>query len=69
MHKKKSQIAVGFLAALLLGCTAAANTLSRDVVIIGGGASGAHAAVWLRDHGKSVAVVEKRDTLVILRFS
>jgi flavin-dependent dehydrogenase len=33
-------------------------------VIIGGGASGSHAAVWLRDQGKTVAVVEKREVLV-----
>ncbi|KAH8204161.1 hypothetical protein TruAng_001713 [Truncatella angustata] len=36
-------------------CTPSRN-ISRDVVIIGGGASGSHAAVWLRDQGKSVAV-------------
>lgn len=56
-----------FLSALFgLGATAAAasNVLIRDVVIVGGGASGAHAAVWLRDHGKSVALVEKREVLV-----
>jgi ribulose 1,5-bisphosphate synthetase/thiazole synthase len=43
----------------------AANTIQKDVVIIGGGASGAHAAVRLReDFGKSVVVVEKQSILV-----
>ncbi|KFA75734.1 hypothetical protein S40288_04968 [Stachybotrys chartarum IBT 40288] len=35
------------------------STITRDVAIIGGGAAGSHAAVWLRDHGRSVIVVEK----------
>lgn len=38
--------------------------ITRDVVIIGGGASGSHAAVSLRDMGKSVVVVEKKGVLV-----
>ncbi|KAF2654666.1 FAD/NAD(P)-binding domain-containing protein [Lophiostoma macrostomum CBS 122681] len=42
---------------------ASATVLSRDVVIVGGGASGAHAAVWLRDHGKTIALIEKQNTL------
>ncbi|GAB1310501.1 Beta-cyclopiazonate dehydrogenase [Madurella fahalii] len=57
-----------------LGCLAAAGTaapecrgdgqtISRDVVVVGGGASGAHAAVWLRDNGHSVVVVEKAGQL------
>ncbi|KAK4126319.1 FAD/NAD(P)-binding domain-containing protein [Parathielavia appendiculata] len=56
---------------VLVGCflapTAAAvftdcrckRTIVRDVAVVGGGASGAHAAVWLRDNGQSVVVVEK----------
>ncbi|GKT88586.1 amine oxidase [Colletotrichum tofieldiae] len=36
----------------------------RDVVILGGGASGAHAAVQLYDLNKTVALVEKQDRLV-----
>jgi predicted flavoprotein YhiN len=55
---------IGVLLGLLHLTYASENAWSRDVVIVGGGASGAHAAVWLRDHGKSVAVVEKQDTLV-----
>ena len=41
------------------------KTIVRDVAIIGGGASGAHAAVRLReDFDKSVVVVETKDRLV-----
>lgn len=41
------------------------RTVTRDVAIIGGGASGAHAAVRLReDFNKSVIVVEKENRLV-----
>lgn len=39
------------------------ESISRDVAVIGGGAAGAHAAVWLRDHGHSVVVVEKAHQL------
>lgn len=42
------------------------NTIVRDVVIVGGGASGAHAAVKLRDAGRSVVVVEKQGQLVCI---
>lgn len=39
--------------------------IKKDVVILGGGASGAHAAVRLReDYGKSVVIVEKQSNLV-----
>jgi len=41
------------------------DIIFRDVAIIGGGGSGAHAAVLLKqDHGKSVVVIEKQDRLV-----
>lgn len=57
-----------FWAALVFGSvTAASNVttvITRDVVIIGGGASGAHAAVRLSDLGKTVVVVEKQGQLV-----
>jgi ribulose 1,5-bisphosphate synthetase/thiazole synthase len=40
------------------------NILVKDVVIIGGGASGAYAAVRLRDdYNRSIALVEKQDHL------
>lgn len=40
------------------------EVINRDIVIVGGGASGAHAAVKLRDMGKTIVLVEKRDKLV-----
>lgn len=41
------------------------DVLFKDVVIIGGGASGAYAGVRLRDdYSKSVAIVEIQDRLV-----
>ena len=56
---------------LLAGISAAKQSdgvISRDVAIIGGGASGAHAAVRLReDFNKSVVVVEKKSRLVSIK--
>ncbi|KLU90854.1 hypothetical protein MAPG_09379 [Magnaporthiopsis poae ATCC 64411] len=53
----------GLIASTLLAARAAARpsaaTIECDVAIIGGGAAGSHAAVWLRDHGLSVVVIEK----------
>lgn len=44
---------------------AASRVIYRDVAILGGGASGAHAAVRLRqDFNKTVVVVEKNSKLV-----
>lgn len=39
------------------------STLERDVVVIGGGAAGTHAAVRLQQEGKSVALLERNDRL------
>jgi heterodisulfide reductase subunit A-like polyferredoxin len=39
------------------------DIIVRDVCIIGGGSSGIYSAIQLRDHGKSVAIVEKKDRL------
>ncbi|GJC91166.1 beta-cyclopiazonate dehydrogenase [Colletotrichum liriopes] len=39
------------------------TVIQRDIVILGGGASGAHAAVLLRDSGEDIAVVEEQDRL------
>jgi glycerol-3-phosphate dehydrogenase len=41
------------------------QVIHTDVVVIGGGASGAHAAFRLReDFGKSVVLIEKQSILV-----
>ncbi|MBC7658543.1 MAG: NAD(P)-binding protein [Chitinophagaceae bacterium] len=39
------------------------ETLKRDVVVFGGGASGMYAAMKLRDLGYSVVVIEKANRL------
>ena len=41
-----------------------ADIVVRDVAIIGGGASGAYAAVRIKDSGKTVVVVDQSDHLV-----
>jgi heterodisulfide reductase subunit A-like polyferredoxin len=51
-------------AAATRDCSKCTQTIQRDVAVIGGGAAGAHAAVWLRDHDHSVVVVEKASQLV-----
>lgn len=44
---------------------ATVKTITRDVAIIGGGASGAYSAVRLReDFGVSILLIEKDDRLV-----
>jgi hypothetical protein len=58
---------VGLLVASIPLVTANGHSdiLHRDVVVIGGGASGAYAAVRLRDDlNKSIALIEKQDILV-----
>ncbi|KAI0010258.1 FAD/NAD(P)-binding domain-containing protein [Xylariaceae sp. FL0662B] len=42
---------------------AAKDVITRDVAIIGGGATGTYAAINLRDAGKSVVVVERKGEL------
>ena len=41
----------------------AANTITKDVAIIGGGSAGTFAAISIKDKGKSVVVVEIKDRL------
>lgn len=72
MRNSKASVGASLIVTLLSHGVAAcpsccSQTVTRDVVVIGGGASGAHAAVWLRDAGKSVVLVEKADQLVSLR--
>jgi ribulose 1,5-bisphosphate synthetase/thiazole synthase len=51
--------------ASVVAATSIPQTLVKDVVIIGGGASGVHAAIRLRDDfGKSIALIEKQEILV-----
>ena len=40
-----------------------ADTIERDIAIIGGGSSGTHAAIRLKDSGKNVVVIEKTGEL------
>lgn len=72
MCNSKASVGASLVVTLLSqGVTACpsccSQTVTRDVAVIGGGASGAHAAVWLRDAGQSVVLVEKADQLVSLR--
>ena len=56
---------VSLAGAAIIPESAADFVIKKDVAILGGGASGAHAAVRLReDHGQSVIVVEKQENLV-----
>lgn len=49
---------------------AAATSITKDVVIIGGGASGSYAGIRLKeDFGKSIALIEMEDILVSLHCS
>jgi hypothetical protein len=52
-----------------IAATRTTHTISKDVVIVGGGAAGAYAAVRLReDYGQSIALIEKQGLLVSLRI-
>ncbi|KAG5988106.1 hypothetical protein E4U52_006898 [Claviceps spartinae] len=63
----RSVQSVSLVGALLATFTSAATTLNqtivRDVVVLGGGATGMYAAVQLTKKGHSVALVEKKDIL------
>ena len=58
-------VSISLVVAAAVPETANGPTITKDVVIVGGGASGAYAAVRLReDFGKSILLVEANDHLV-----
>lgn len=60
-----SKSIVGLVVAAFTATAAPSKPVEKDVIVVGGGASGAHAAVRLRDdYGLSVALIEKQDILV-----
>lgn len=60
-----SKSIVGLVVAVCTATAAPSKPVKKDVIVVGGGASGAHAAVRLRDdYGLSVALIEKQDILV-----
>lgn len=66
--RRSTSIFSFFFNAFILATTAIAEDsrlLYKDVVILGGGAGGTHAAIRLReDYGKSVLLIEKESILV-----
>lgn len=62
---------VSVLATVSVASAAAAGCpIEKDVIVVGGGASGAHAAYRLReDYGKSVVLIEKEAILVSFEHS
>lgn len=60
-----NKITVAALATAAAAAQAASSAIDADVVVVGGGTSGAYAAVRLsQDFGKKVLVVEKESVLV-----
>ncbi len=41
-----------------------ADIITRDVAVVGGGAAGAYTAVRVKDHGKTVVLIDAADHLV-----
>ncbi|KAI1410604.1 FAD/NAD(P)-binding domain-containing protein [Hypoxylon sp. FL1857] len=58
-----STLAVSALAAGYRAQCQSAEVITRDVAIIGGGATGTYAAINLKDKGKSIVVVEQKGEL------
>ncbi|KAI2615228.1 FAD/NAD(P)-binding domain-containing protein [Hypoxylon sp. NC1633] len=56
-------LAVSALASKCAAQCQSAEVITRDIAIIGGGATGTYAAINLKDQGKSVVVVEKKGQL------
>lgn len=57
--------ALPLVAAVTIPDSAATKIIYKDVVILGGGASGSHAAVRLReDYNKTIIIVEKQNRIV-----
>ncbi|KAI6085566.1 FAD/NAD(P)-binding domain-containing protein [Hypoxylon rubiginosum] len=56
-------LAVSALASKCAAQCQGAEVITRDVAIIGGGATGTYAAINLKDAGKSIVVVEKKGEL------
>jgi hypothetical protein len=64
--KISKNLLVCIISFITFTAAAALRTIYKDVAIVGGGASGAHAAVRLReDYKKSIIIVEKQYNLVL----
>jgi Pyruvate/2-oxoglutarate dehydrogenase complex, dihydrolipoamide dehydrogenase (E3) component, and related enzymes len=65
LAKAASLLTAASVVAMSSAASPITQKISRDVVVVGGGAAGAYAAVRLReDYGKSIALVEKEARLV-----
>ncbi|KAI1084746.1 FAD/NAD(P)-binding domain-containing protein [Whalleya microplaca] len=58
-----SWVSHGLSVSLDTSSFSAADTIERDVAIVGGGSSGSHAAIQLKDAGKTVVVIESQAQL------
>lgn len=74
------QFGPAMLALVLLAASVFAHTIhdsqfkpkdiiTKDVAVIGGGASGTYAAIRLKDKGKTVALIEQKNHLVSITAS
>ncbi|KAI0849456.1 FAD/NAD(P)-binding domain-containing protein [Daldinia vernicosa] len=58
-----SWVSHGLSASVNTTSFSAADTIQRDIAIVGGGSSGTHAAIQFKDAGKTVVVIEKQAQL------